>query len=142
MVQLGQPDGCIKVTLSPYLFILAVEGLLALIHKAIQTRTLKGLAALARGPKVSHLFFTNDSLIFSRATIRECQEIQRILQVCEASSGQQLNRSKTSLFFNRNTDNATKETIKTMFGAQLIKPHESYLGLLSLVGRSKKNSFA
>ncbi|XP_075663437.1 putative mitochondrial protein AtMg00310 [Castanea sativa] len=29
-----------------------------------------------------------------------------------------------------------------MFGAQLIKPHESYLGLPSLVGRSKTNSFA
>ena len=29
-----------------------------------------------------------------------------------------------------------------MFGAQVIKPYESYLGLLSLVGRSKNNTFA
>ena len=35
-----------------------------------------------------------------------------------------------------------KEAIKAMFGAQIIKPHESYLGLPSLVGRSKRNSFA
>ena len=29
-----------------------------------------------------------------------------------------------------------------MFGAQVIKPYESYLGLPSLVGRSKRNTFA
>ena len=29
-----------------------------------------------------------------------------------------------------------------MFGAQVIKPHESYLGLPSLIGKSKKNTFA
>ena len=29
-----------------------------------------------------------------------------------------------------------------MFGAQVIKPHESYLGSPSLVGRSKNNTFA
>ena len=52
----------------------------------------------------------------------------------EQSSGQQLNRSKTSLFFSPNTADEIKELIKTMFGANLIRPHESYLGLPSLVG--------
>ena len=60
----------------------------------------------------------------------------------EASLGQQLNRNKTSLFFSHNTANRVKETIKMMFGAQVIKPHESYLGLPSLVSRSKRNTFA
>ena len=59
----------------------------------------------------------------------------------EASSGQQLNRNKTSLFFSHNTTIGVRDTIKTMFGAQVIKPHESYLGLPSLVGRSKRNTF-
>ncbi|KAK9984193.1 hypothetical protein SO802_033718 [Lithocarpus litseifolius] len=58
------------------------------------------------------------------------------------SSDQQLNRSKTSLFFSPNTDHDTKEAIKAMFRAQVIKPHESYLGLPSLVGKSKQNMFA
>ncbi|KAL0011885.1 hypothetical protein SO802_006993 [Lithocarpus litseifolius] len=95
-----------------------------------------------RGPRISHLFFTDDNLIFGRATVKECEEIQRVLQVYEASSGQQLNSNKTSLFFSHNTANGVRETIKTMFGAQVIKPHESYLGLPSLVGRSKRNTFA
>ena len=34
-----------------------------------------------------------------------------------------------------------QEEIKQCFGAEVIKQHETYLGLPSLVGRSKKNTF-
>ena len=146
----GVPYGHISPTrglrqgdpLSPYLFLIVAEGLSALLHKAVQEKKLRGVAVSARGPRISHLFFADDSLIFGRATTMECNEIQRILQVYETSSGQQLNRSKTSLFFSPNTDISTKESIKSMFGAQVIRPHESYLGLPSLVGKSKRNTFA
>ncbi|XP_065638811.1 uncharacterized protein LOC136071439 [Quercus suber] len=128
--------------LSPYLFLICAKGLSALLHKAVRNKELKGVAASARRPRISHLFFADDSLIFGRATVKECSEIQRVLQVYEESSGQQLNRNKTSLFFSHNTANGVKETIKAMFGAQIIKSHESYLGLPSLIGRSKRNTFA
>ena len=71
----------------------------------------------------------------------EATEIQRILKVYELSSDQQLNYTKTSLYFSPNIDAGTKERVKAMFGAQVIEPHESYLGLPSLVGRSKNNTF-
>ena len=97
---------------------------------------------MRREPRISHLFFADDSLIFGRATVKECEEIQRILQVYEPSSSQQLNRNKTSLFFSHNIAIEVRDTIKMMFGAQVIKPHESYLGLPFLVGRSKRNTFS
>ncbi|XP_075659281.1 uncharacterized protein LOC142629196 [Castanea sativa] len=59
----------------------------------------------------------------------------------EEASGQQMNRAKTSLFFSQNTRDEVKEEIKTRFGAQIIRQHEKYLGLPSLVGRNKRNSF-
>ena len=102
----------------------------------------KGRNGFGKGARISHLFFGDDNLIFRRATVKECEEIQRVLQVYEASSGQQLNRNKTSLFFSHNTTNRVRETIKMMFDVQVIKPHESYLGLPSLVGMSKRNTFA
>nr|XP_023887252.1 uncharacterized protein LOC111999356 [Quercus suber] len=146
----GQPCGKLHPTrglrqgdpLSPYLFLICAEGLSALLHNAVQWKKLKGVAASARGPKVSHLFFADDSIIFGQATREDAAEIQRLLQVYEASSGQQLNRNKTSLFFSPNTEVGIREDVKNMFGADVIKPHESYLGLPSLVGRSKFNSFA
>ena len=73
---------------------------------------------------------------------KEGAEVQRILQVYKSSKGQQLNRNKMALFFSQNTPTSTQEAIKSMFGAQVIKPHESYLGLPSLIGKSKKNTFA
>ena len=105
-------------------------------------KELKGVVASARGPRISHLFFADDSLIFCKATKKEGAEVQRILQVYESSSGQQLNRNKMALFFSYNTPTRTQEVIKSMFGAQVIKPHESCLGLPSLIGKSKKNTFA
>lgn len=113
-----------------------------MLHKAVLNKTLKVVAASIRRPTISHLFFTDNSLIFGRATIKEGEEIQRVLKVYEESSSQQLNKNKTSLFFSHNTDHDTRDTIKVMFGAQVIKLHESYLGLPLLVGKSKRNTFA
>ena len=59
----------------------------------------------------------------------------------EGASKQYLNRAKTSLFFSSNTPIDIQEIIKERFGAQVIKHHEKYLGLPSLVGRNKKSTF-
>ena len=102
---------------------------------------LKGLVACQRGPKISHLFFTDDSLIFSRAIKEECSNLQRVLETYEQASGQELNREKTTLFFNSNTPQDIQDHIKDFFGAEVIHKHETYLGIPSLVGKSKCNTF-
>ena len=43
--------------LSPYLFLLCAEGLLALIKSSVKSGSLEGLAVSLGGPKLSHLFF-------------------------------------------------------------------------------------
>ena len=123
--------------LSPYLFLLCAEGLSALIKASVCNGSMEGIAICRGGPKLSHLFFADDSLIFCKATIAECDALQRVLGVYEQASGQQLNRAKTSLFFSSNTPKEIQEVIKTRFGAQVIKQHEKYLGLPSLVGKNK-----
>ena len=127
--------------LSPYLFLLCAEGLYALIKKAVVEGSMEGISVCRNGPCLSHLFFADDHLIFCKASIEECESFQRILKVYEDASGQQLNRAKTSLYLSSNTATDIQEEIKTRFGAQVIKQHEKYLGLPSLVGKNKKNSF-
>ena len=99
------------------------------------------ISVCRNGPCLSHLFFADDSLIFCKASIEECESLHRILKVYEYASGQQLNRAKTSLYFSSNTATEIQEEIKNRFGAQVIKQHEKYLGLPSLVGKNRKNSF-
>ena len=94
-----------------------------------------------RGPKFSHIFFADDSIIFCHATIEECSTLEDILETYGRSSGQQLNCEKTALFFSRNTPHSIQVTIKNQFGAEIIRQHETYLGLPSLVGKGKCNTF-
>ncbi|XP_030964645.1 uncharacterized protein LOC115985893 [Quercus lobata] len=127
--------------LSPYLFLFCAEGLSALLRHAAERQAIHGVSVCRKAPRISHLFFADDSLVFCRASLEECDELQRIFTLYETVSGQQLNKAKTALFFSQNTPRAIQEEIKTRFGAQIIRQHEKYLGLPSLVGRSKKNTF-
>ena len=149
----GKPRGCIIPSwgirqgdpLSPYLYLfiylLCTEGLSALIRKVVEEGQMGGIVVSRGGLRLSHPFFADDSLIFCKASIAECSELKRILQVYEDASGQQLNRAKTSLFFSNNTPRLIQEEIKNSFGAHVIKQHEKYLGLPSLVGKKKKKHF-
>ena len=67
------------------------------------------------GPNLCHLFFVDDSFIFCKASLAECDTLQKVLQVYEKASGQQLNREKTSHFFSDNTPTTIKEDIKGRF---------------------------
>ena len=75
----GQPHGLIILErglrqgdlLSPYLFLLVTEGLHALFTKAEVDGALQGVSICVAGPKISHLLFIDDSLVFCGATIAE-----------------------------------------------------------------------
>ena len=72
--------------LSPYLFLICAECLSASIRESVEQGALKGIAAYARGPAISHLFFVDDSLIFCRATKENCSTLLTILEKYETAS--------------------------------------------------------
>lgn len=52
-----------------------------------------------------------------------------------------MNEENIALLFRHNTTQDIQDTIKNRFGAEIIQQHETYLGLPSLVGKNKCNTF-
>ena len=73
--------------------------------------------------------------------IQPYKNILEILHIYERSSGQQINKAKTPIFFSKSTSEEEKLLIKDTLGVVEIQNYEVYLGLPSLVGKNKKTSF-
>ena len=68
--------------------LLRLMGCLGVIFSSVANGVMKGVAVCRGGPKLSHLFFVDDSLIFCKASLVECAAFQRILKLYEDASGQ------------------------------------------------------
>ena len=104
-------------------------------------KSLEGFSLFKYGPKISHLLFADDSLLFCRARVEDVSKILKILGKYKRASGQKLNANKTTIFFGGNVTNSTKLQVQSLLGVSEIKEYEKYLGLLAVVGRHKKASF-
>ena len=126
--------------LSLYLFLLCTEGLNRMLQKAAPDDCIRGFSLCKKGPKISHLFFADDSQLFCRASLLDLQVIQNILSLYEKALSQKLNREKTTIFFSKSVSEDTKTQISKYLEVPEVKEYEKYLGLPAVVGRKKKVS--
>ena len=127
--------------LSPYLFLLCAEGFIALLAKAELDWKITGVSICRGAPKDTNLLFTDDSLLFYQATLREGEVVAEILQTYERASGQSINLENSSVFFSNNTTDTQKQQMLQILGVKEVVKFESYLGLPTLIGRDKYNTF-
>ncbi|XP_042972967.1 uncharacterized protein LOC122304769 [Carya illinoinensis] len=127
--------------LSPYLFLLVSEVLSSLLNHAERNRRIHGFP-IGRGQiNINHLLFADDCLLFCRAKAEEWATIKYLLSIYEGASGQKINKDKTSIYFSANTKPEAKDYILGLAGTRATKCYERYLGLPSLVGRSRYKAF-
>ena len=65
-----------------------------------------------------------------------------ILQLYEAASGQKINVDKSSVFFSNNTPDDRRSEAMNLLGPMQDTRHKKYLGLPSIIGKSKVEIFA
>lgn len=103
---------------------------------------LPGLAVCRRAPRINHMFFADDSLLFGRANIQEAQALGNILHDYEIASGQKVNMDKSAVCFSPNTPPVSKGAFLSVLGFAEVNDLGKYLGLPSVVGRSKRAIFS
>ena len=128
--------------LSPYLFLLCAKRFTALLTRAKEEGRLHGVSLCRRAPRITHLLFADDSLLFCQANQEEVQCITDTVQLYAASSGQCINFEKSFVYFSSNTKVAQREGTKAALGVKDVESFESYLGLPTLIGRAKYQTFS
>jgi hypothetical protein len=127
--------------LSPYLFILCADVLSGLISKAQQNHLIHGVKIAPRAPEITHLLFADDSLLFCRANNKEVKALNEVLQNYQRASGQLVNLNKSEMIFSKGVSNETKRDISQILPIQEKEHFSKYLGLPTVVGRSKNQVF-
>ena len=74
--------------ISPYLFLLAAEGLSCLLKSRIQSSSLMGIRVAPSSPIVSHLLFADDSLLLVKENRENSEEVRNVLNLYCSASGQ------------------------------------------------------
>ncbi|XP_058783087.1 uncharacterized protein LOC131657739 [Vicia villosa] len=113
-----------------------------MLKHAANTKEIHGVKVARKAPTISHLFFADDSLIFSRANENEADIILKILEKYQRASGQMVNGDKSEVSFSSNLSTELKESIRNKLGFRAVGSHTKYLGLPFVFGRSKKEVFS
>lgn len=127
--------------LSPYLFLFCVEGLSNQLESSVARGSISGCKISPTAHVVSHLLFANDSFMFFKATIGEVNVVKSILHTYASNSGQAINFQKSGIFFSSNARQDKQNEITSALGVHNDIIANNYLGLSSLIGRSKKRVF-
>lgn len=76
--------------LSPYLFILCVEGLSALFRKYEDQKWIQGIKVCRHAPRISHMLFADDSYLYCKANEEDAMRVLNLLQTFDKASGQKV----------------------------------------------------
>jgi hypothetical protein len=84
--------------ISPYLFLLAAEGLSCLLKSCGQSSDLSGIQVAPSAPAVNHLSFVDDNLLFFKGSRQGAEAVSNLLESYYQASGQRINKKKSDLF--------------------------------------------
>jgi hypothetical protein len=113
-----------------------------LLHKEAQSQGIHGIQVARNAPKITHLMFVDDSLLFARANQNEANTIIQVLNKYQLASGQLVSFEKSEVSFSLNVPDIEKNIICNKIEVKAMTSNSRYLGLPVIFGRSKKEVFA
>lgn len=114
--------------LSPFLFILAMEGLSRKLKQESRTGGLKGIRLWGADLIITHQQFVDDLMLFGEASLREVRGFKRVLEGFMSASGMAINNDKSCTFI-FNTPEAVKAHLTRVLGFRQGELPTRYLGI-------------
>lgn len=138
----GQPGSTFVPTLglhqgdplSSYLLLFVSDVLSRRIQLAVDHQWLEGIEMNQHAPVISHMFFADDTLIFLKATHRNCSHLVDILDQYCAASGQAVNLHKSSVFFGANIPTVISTKLGQLLHMHVVSDPGIYIGVPALSG--------
>jgi hypothetical protein len=127
--------------LSPYLFLFVADGLSQILQHEVQSGVLHELRICRQAPRISHLLFADDTMLFLEAIEQHALIVDKVLRMYERCTGQLINPSKCSIMFGSDCSESGQEVVKNVLKVENIVVDEKYLGLPTPEGRLNKDKF-
>ncbi|XP_060973869.1 uncharacterized protein LOC133039086 [Cannabis sativa] len=133
----GSVQGTIKPTcglhqgdpLSLALFITAADVLSRLITTRMIEGHIQGFKVSRDGPVITHLMFSDDVILFKKASVKEAKGFLRCLEDYCSWSGQAVNYQKSTVFFSKGVSSGLAREIAGILNMKRMKNDATYLGL-------------
>eukprot|EP00253_Pinus_taeda_P006873 PITA_06873 len=113
--------------LSPFLFVILMEGLSRLIAKKKAEGQIRGLQPIRSSPATTHQQFVDDTMLHGTPTVKEALAYRDILNLFNKASGMEINFSKSTIFF-FNTHQAIQSHLSRLLGFKIGSLPSRYLG--------------
>jgi hypothetical protein len=114
--------------LSPFMFILMMEGLRRSIKSTTATGEITGIEPFENYSTSTHQQFVDDTLLHGTPTVKEVKAYKIILEEFGEASGAEINPSKSMIYF-FNTNPAIQRNLANILGFERKTLPTKYLGI-------------
>ncbi|GAU48983.1 hypothetical protein TSUD_245740 [Trifolium subterraneum] len=128
--------------LSPYLFVLCMERLGALISKHVADGSWSPMQITKDRTRISHLFFADDVLLFEKANVSQARIVNEVLERFCAMSGLKISLEKSKFCTSAGVSRRRREDIAVVTQIHAIDKFEKYLGFKMFYGKVRKQDFS
>ena len=105
-----------------------MEFLGAQITKMCEEKRWDMIKASRRGPSFSHVFFSDDIMLFAKANAKNCEVILEVFDSFCSMVGQKINYEKSRVFFSLNVTARRKRGVCRRLGIMATNNLGRYLG--------------
>ncbi|XP_056691659.1 uncharacterized protein [Spinacia oleracea] len=126
--------------LSTFPFLFCMEMFSRMLQMGSDLFSFQGINITRGSPKISHIFFADDALLFFKADRGSCSNITNIVNRFCRISGQQLNLQKSHFKLSPNTPELEQQGFRSILKMQMVQNFRPHLGVpIDLTGKRHTN---